>query len=125
MGMGFQLSGLYFFGSGERLSTSWGGDLRNMGAAGSGRLRANGTIVPRNNFVGDPIHRVDMRLTKRQRIVGRLTIDGMIEVFNLLNHKNFGSYTTQESNARYGQPSFNANVAYQPRIVQLGFRFAF
>jgi hypothetical protein len=54
-----------------------------------------------------------------------MTIDGMIEVFNLLNHKNFGSYTTQESNARYGQPSFNANVAYQPRIAQLGFRFAF
>jgi hypothetical protein len=125
MGMGFQLSGLYFFGSGERLSTSWGGDLRNIGAAGSGRLRANGTIVPRNNFVGDPIHRVDMRLTKRQRIVGRMTIDGMIEVFNLFNHENFGSYTTTESNARYGQPSFNANVAYQPRIVQLGFRFAF
>jgi len=70
------------------------------------------------------IHRVDMRLTKRQRIVGRMTIDGMIEVFNLLNHKNFGSYTTQESNARYGQPSFNANVAYQPRIAHLGFRFA-
>ena len=53
-----------------------------------------------------------------------MTIDGMIEVFNLLNHKNFGSYTTQESNARYGQPSFNANVAYQPRIAHLGFRFA-
>jgi hypothetical protein len=125
MGLGFQLSGLYFFGSGERSGTSWGGDLRNMGAGGSGRLRANGTIVPRNNFVGDPIHRVDMRLTKRQRIVGRMTIDGMIEVFNLFNHKNFGSYTTQESNAAYGQPSFNANVAYQPRIAQLGFRFAF
>jgi hypothetical protein len=29
------------------------------------------------------------------------------------------------SNARYGQPSFNNNVAYQPRIVQLGFRLAF
>jgi hypothetical protein len=32
---------------------------------------------------------------------------------------------TNESNARYGQPNFNNNIAYQPRVVQLGFRFAF
>ena len=43
MGMGFQLSGLYFFGSGERFATSWGGDLRNMGTNSTGRLRADGT----------------------------------------------------------------------------------
>ena len=64
-------------------------------------------------------------MTKRQRIVGRATIDGMVEVFNLFNHENYGSYTTARSNAAYGEPSFNANVAYQPRVVQLGFRFAF
>jgi hypothetical protein len=96
-----------------------------MGAGGTGRLRANGTLAPRNALVGSPIHRVDLRLTKRQRIVGRMTIDGMLEVFNVFNHENYGSYTTLESNAAYGRPSFNANVAYQPRIVQLGFRFAF
>jgi hypothetical protein len=33
--------------------------------------------------------------------------------------------TTSESTAAYGKPSFNNNVAYQPRIVQLGFRIAF
>jgi hypothetical protein len=116
---------LYFFGSGERFSTSWGGDLRNMGAGGSGRLRADGAIVPRNSLVGEPIHRVDLRITKRQRIVGRMTIDGMLEFFNVFNHENYGTYTTQVSNAAYGRPSFNANVAYQPRIMQLGFRLAF
>jgi hypothetical protein len=125
MGLGFQVSGLYFFGSGERFNTTWGADLRNMGVGGNARLRPDGTIVPRNSLVGEPIHRVDLRFTKRQRIVGRSTIDGMIEIFNLFNHENYGSYTTQVSNARYGQPSFNNNVAYQPRIVQLGFRFAF
>ena len=81
--------------------------------------------MPRNALVGEPIHRIDLRLTKRQRIAGRLTVDGMLEVFNLFNHENFGSYTTSESNAAYGNPSFNNNVAYQPRIVQLGFRLAF
>ena len=121
------MSGLYFFGSGERFSTSWGGDLRNIGAATAttGRLRADGALTPRNNLVGEPIHRVDARVMKRQRIVGRTTIDGMLEVFNVFNHENYGSYTTLESNAAYGRPSFNANVAYQPRIVQFGFRFAF
>jgi hypothetical protein len=125
MGMGFQLSGLYFYGSGERLSTNYGADRRNVGRGGTGRLRPDGTITDRTALVGDPLHRVDIRLTKRQPIAGRATIDGMLEVFNLFNHENYGSYTTSESNARYGQPSFNANVAYQPRIVQLGFRLAF
>jgi len=125
VGMGFQLSGLYFFGSGERRSTSYGGDRRNQGAASSQRLRPDGSIVARNDFVGLPLHRLDVRLTKRQRIVGRATIDGIVEVFNLFNHENYGSYTTQESNRNFGLPSFNSNVAFQPRIVQLGFRLAF
>ena len=80
---------------------------------------------PRNDLVGDPLHRVDMRLQKRFRIGGRVTIDGMVEVFNVFNHENYGSYTTSQSNAAFGQPAFIPNVAYQPRIVQLGFRFAF
>jgi hypothetical protein len=130
IGMGFQLSGLYFFGSGERFSTSWGGDLRNLGStttssSSNGRLRPDGVIVPRNDLSGHPIHRVDLRFTKRQRIVGRATVDGMLEVFNLFNHENYGSYTTQQSSAAYGQPSYNGNVSFQPRIVQLGFRLAF
>ena len=32
VGWGFQLSGLYFYGSGERYDTSYGGDLRDIGA---------------------------------------------------------------------------------------------
>jgi hypothetical protein len=34
-------------------------------------------------------------------------------------------YTTAESNALYGRPSQNANVAYQPRMLQLGFRLTY
>jgi hypothetical protein len=49
----------------------------------------------------------------------------IVEVFNLFNHANYGSYVTQESNSNYGQPSFNRNIAYQPRMLQLGFRFTF
>ena len=68
---------------------------------------------------------MDLRLQKRLSFGDRVRLDGMFEVFNLFNHENYGSYTTNESNANYGQPSFNGNVAYQPRMMQLGFRVAF
>ena len=124
MGYGFQFSGLYFYGSGQRLSTTYGGDLRDQGDS-KARLRPNGTIVPRNNFVGKPIHRVDVRLQKEFKLGGRRSVEGLVEGFNLFNHANYGSYTLSESNAAYGNPSFNSNIAYQARIVQLGFRVAF
>ena len=125
IGSGFQLSGLYFFGSGERVGTSYGTDLRGLGVGGSLRLRPNGTIAPRAALVGHPLHRVDLRLQKRVGLGGKRSIDGIVEIFNALNHKNYGTYVTQESSRSYGQPSFNSNVAYQPRMLQLGFRFVF
>ena len=125
VGYGFQVSGVYFMGSGLRYPTTYGADLRQMTAGGSNRLRPDGTIVPRNNFVGQSIHRVDLRMQQRFGLGGRRVLDGIVEVYNLFNHENFGSYTTQESNARYGQPSDNTNQAYQSRRLQLGFRFAF
>jgi hypothetical protein len=125
IGRGFQLSGLYFFGSGSRFSTNFGGDVRDTGGLTSARLRPDGVIVPRTDLVGEALHRVDMRFQKRLSLGGNRALDGIVEVFNLFNHENYGAYTTQQSNANYGRPSFDANVAYQPRIVQLGFRFAF
>jgi len=124
LGYGFQLSGLYFFGSGQRYSTSWGGDVR-ISSVGAARLRPDGTIVPRNNLVGSPIHRVDLRVQRRFALGGSRSLDGIVEVFNLANHRNFGAYTTQESNRNYGLPSQDTNVAYQPRALQFGVRLAF
>ena len=122
---GFQLSGLYFFGSGQRFSTNWGSDLRDVGAGGSNRLRPDGSIVPRNTLVGQPVHRVDMRLQQRVRAARHTTIDGVLEIFNVFDHANYGSYVTQQSNVQYGRPTLNLNVAYVPRTMQLGFRIAF
>ena len=65
VGYGFQVSGLYFYGSGERLATSCGGDRRGWSRGGTARLCADGSIVPRNSFVRDAIHRLDMRLQQR------------------------------------------------------------
>ena len=81
--------------------------------------------VQRNGIVGDPIHRVDLRLQKHLALNGRAGFDGIVEVFNIFNHANYGSYTTVESNRLYGLPSSNTNVAYQPRMAQLGFRITY
>ncbi|HEY3157855.1 MAG TPA: carboxypeptidase regulatory-like domain-containing protein [Vicinamibacterales bacterium] len=126
---GIQVSGLYFYGSGQRFATTYGGDaLDTGGTVGSNRQRpasAGGGFTPRNGIVGQPIHRVDLRLQKHLAMNGHAGIDGIVEVFNVFNHANYGSYTTAESNRQYGLPSSNTNVAYQPRMAQLGFRFAF
>ena len=167
LGQGFQLSGIYFFGSGERRATGWGSDLRNTGGAthgstaAAGQSAATGLLTPagttaesltaqldpsvrerigsvtgqtfngrfildRAQFVGQPIHRVDMRIQKRFSLGGRRNADLLAEVFNVFNHANYGSYTTTFSNpAQFGLPSFNQATAYQPRIVQLGFHVTF
>ena len=127
LGLGVQVSGIYFYGSGERFATNTGVDRRGEGvnAASELRLRADGTILPRAGIVGEPIHRFDMRLQKRVSLGPRVTVDGLFEVYNLFNHENFGSYTTVESNAQYGNPSYNPSLSYQPRMLQLGFRLAF
>ena len=122
---GLQVSGLYFYGSGSRYATSYGTDLRDLGGIGANRLRPDRTIVPRNNFVGLPLHRVDARVQKKFTMSNRVTVEGIAEVFNLLDHANYGAYTTQEVSVLYGKPSSNPAVAYQPRMAQLGFRLTF
>ena len=137
VGGGFQLSGLYFFGSGQRQETGCGGDRRDQqGASPPGRLCApgfnvpggitvpGGVLVPRNNFVQDPIHRVDMRL--QQRIpLGPVSVDGMLELFNVFNRANFQSYVLDMSSPRFGTPDASTNISYAPRTIQLGFRVQF
>jgi carboxypeptidase family protein/TonB-dependent receptor-like protein len=125
LGYGFQLSGIYFYGSGMRFGVTDGTDRRSEGGSGENRLRADGSIVARNNLVGTPIHRVDVRLQKSFPIVSRVKIDGMIETYNLFNHANYGSYTTNLANANFGRPSQNTALAYQPRMMQLGVKVTF
>ena len=52
-------------------------------------------------------------------------MDAIFEMYNLFNHANYGSYTLAESNVNYGRPVQNIGLAYQPRMMQLGFRVTF
>ena len=71
-------------------------------AATGSRLRADGSIVPRNSFVGQAIHRVDIRVSKTFPLAGRAKIEGFADSFNLFNHENYNPYTLVETSPLYG-----------------------
>ena len=121
----FSLSGVYFWGSGQRQTTFFGADLRNYGAFRYARLLPDGSIMPRNDLVGDPIQRVDLRVMRRFRLRGTVTIDAIAEAFNLFNKTNYGSYVTAAASPAFGDPRQNANLAYSPFRAQLGFRVSY
>jgi hypothetical protein len=75
--------------------------------------------------VGDPIHRVDARVQYRLRIVGRTTVDGILEVFNVFNHANYGAYNAVVTSPTFGAPQQNNQNTYRPRTGQLAFRIQF
>jgi hypothetical protein len=66
-----------------------------------------------------------MRLQQRIPLFGRMSVDGIFEVFNMFDRANFGSYTLDESSSDFLQPEQNDNLAYAPRTLQLGFRVTF
>jgi hypothetical protein len=119
VGRGFQVSGLYYHGSGIRDATFWGGDFRETGQEFSMRLRPDGTIVPRNSFIQPAQNRVDLRLQQRIPLAGEAGIDLIAEVFNMFNANNF-TLVVEEGRSDYRQPQ-----AGQYRTAQFGFRVTF
>jgi hypothetical protein len=126
-GYGFQLSGLYVYGDEGWETGQAGVDVR--GKVGlqeaDSRLRRDGTLIPRRNIDRKSMHRVDLRVQRRFRFGSRVAIDGIAEVFNLFDRANYETYVRSEQNARYGMPNPHTNIAYAPRVLQLGFRAGF
>jgi hypothetical protein len=52
-------------------------------------------------------------------------VAGTAEVFNLLNHANYGGYNVVEGRANYRQPTRHLGTMYMPRSGQLGVRLSF
>jgi hypothetical protein len=123
---GLQVSATYLYGDNGWATATSGVDVRLTGSTTGTRLLANGTLIPFNNFDVPSLHKVDVRLQKEFSL-GHAKIDGIVELFNALNHANFApsDYVTNLSNAKYGQPSSDPNISYQPRMLQLGFRTTF
>jgi hypothetical protein len=125
VGRGFQVSSIYYLGLGDRTSTIYGGDLRQIAGVGGPealvrqRLRPDGSIVPRNSFTQPARKRFDLRLQQRIPLGSRFALDGIAEMFNLFNSPNW-TIETQESNRQFGQA-----IMGEYRRAQLGFRLTF
>ena len=139
----FSVAGSFLYGSGTYYNATLSG--RPFGKPGTNRLNigapitipeavrdrwegpdviATNTVWPKNALRGLPLHKVDLRLTKRIRASG-VNVDLMAEVFNAFNWQNYGSYNTQLDSASFGQPVASSGNAYVPRSGQLGFRVEF
>jgi hypothetical protein len=136
-------SAIYLYGSGSHYQTTVatvpfgkpGNNRLNIGAPitipeavrdrfeGPSVIGTN-EVVPRNALRGFPLHKVDLRMSKRVSL-GRVKLTGLAEVFNLFNRKNYGTYVGQVDSPRFGQPAGSSGNAYVPRSGQLGFRVEF
>jgi Carboxypeptidase regulatory-like domain len=145
---GLTLAGVYHYGSGNYFETSVAGNpygksraslaLANRlylgptiavgGTAGDRyegpTVLSNGDRVPRNALRGLPIHKVDLRLAKAARM-SKLELQGILEVFNVFNRDNFGSYNGVVTSPQFGAPFQNPGNTYRPRTGQLAFRVSF
>jgi len=84
-----------------------------------------GQTLPRDAFHGLPLYKVDLRLSKDFHIHERVVITPMVDVFNLFNHPNYGSYQTLVNLPAFGNPSQNLSDSYVPREFQFAFHIAF
>ena len=146
LGSGFQVSAAYLFGSGNRFETAISsnplgrrvsrnrlnlGDPITIPSELLDRFDGPATIgvgpgneVPRNALLGDPLHRLDLRVTKVFDL-GVIRVSGIAELFNVLNHENFGAYQRNVNRSNFGNPVFNGDIAYGPRSAQFAFRIEF
>jgi len=88
------------------------------------RVRIDRSIIPRNNFKGRSLQRLDLRFSK-EIPVGHVKLVGIAEMFNVSNHPNYGSYNTLDGSSGFGQPTQNLSTSYLPRVWQLAFRVSF
>jgi hypothetical protein len=130
----FTVAAAYLHGSGNPYRTSVAANP--FGTAAVNRYRAaaaNATspaqvalaTIPRNDATGDYLSKVDLRLSKAFQLGGDTRVTGYFEVFNLLNHDNFGSYIGSISAPNFGDPAQNFGNTYLPRVLQLGVAFNF
>src|SRR4029078_652102 len=93
--------------------------VRLTGATFSARLRPDGSLVPRHDFIQPEQNRTHSRAQQRIPLGGRRSIDGIVEVFNVFNRTNY-TISSEESNAAYLLPT-----AGQYRGAEIGSRLSF
>jgi hypothetical protein len=118
---GFQVSGLHYLGAGIRDSLMYGGDTIGLGCACfEQRIRPNGTVIPRNDFIAPAQNRTDVRLQQKINIGSRRSFDLIADVFNVFNRPN---WTVGENEAQPAQFLQHVNATF--RSAQFGFRLTY
>ncbi len=139
---GFQLGGIFHYGSGNAYATTAGGNPFN--ASVTNRTFVTGTKtyddpscnipsptapgyseVKRDCFYGSPIYRLDLKLAKTFSIHDRYKFIPTVEAFNAFNHSNFGAYSTVVTTSTFGHPAQNTALGYGARQLQFSGRFEF
>ena len=135
------VSGILTAASGRPFTPLAGADLNGDGNGGAfppDRARTNpadeSTSVGRNSQTTAAQSAVDVRVSKKFKIRGRATIEGILEVFNLFNRVNFFEDTNQSSFAIFGTGPYPTSplptygkytLALPPRQAQIAARIAF
>jgi len=94
--------------------------VRGTGANFSQRLRPDLSIVPRNDLIAPAQNRTDVRFQQRIPLGGRVSVDGIAEVFNAFNRPNWTIGTVESMPTLFLQ-----HTAAQVRTAQFGFRLTF
>lgn len=119
-----QTSAIFFAGSPTPLNIT---STLDPFRSGTGRwLDAAGNVLPKNGerrAKGD--YKLDLRLTKSVRASNRVALQAVVDIFNALNTKNYGSYGTSFGSATYLRPVATTNLFYQPRQFQFGLRLTY
>ena len=97
----------------------WMNALRGTQWAVIGRLRPDGTLATRNDFIQPAQNKTDIRVQQRIPLGGRFTIDLLADALNVFNREMFVN-VTEESAANYQRPASG-----HFRTVQLGFRLSY
>jgi hypothetical protein len=126
-------------GSGRPYTALAGFDFNRDGVGANDRARRLASDpdsrVGRNAEWTPDYASVDVRLARRISLSRRLSLDLMVEAFNLLDRVNFsdvnsvfgtGSYPSEPQRDAQGRVSYGlANKAYSPRQLQLAARVSF
>jgi hypothetical protein len=142
---GFQLSGVYLYGDQGWATPAPSTDLYLSGA-GAARVQApfagvpgfsctlaaetvvGGCLIPRNLIKLPSIKKLDVRVAKTIAVGTRVRLQGIAEVFNVLNTVNYDptKWVTSLGNlATYTTPGASSNIQYYPRMAQFAFRATF
>ena len=116
----FQIGGIFSLQSGFHYSRF---DALNRDPDGNGNFNGIDFTAGRNAFTAPAYVNLDLRFSKRFDIKERVTIQLLIEFFNVLNRQNPASVQTREN--LLTEPFGTVNQVLHGREGQVGFRISF